>query len=598
MRHELGHDMVAKGEVAVSKVIERLKKLVGEENVDAVLEHYAAAYSKTGLNEAEIWEEIVCDSLGDMNIFAGDKVISEFMAPVLKDIKQGVSETKGEANKTRGAPEGKASREIPKRDKALYASGVYFLHKNFPPENERLSEAHRLATWWARGSEIEAGDQTLIFMNDVCYLVECFDDALNQYQVEDVVSKQDFDYYYEGIKKNGKVGQIKSILAATNGYDSDYKQYHTADKGKSGINRYEIEHRRESEDVVRLDSNKTAGREQSSSDGSRDSQSGSENKQKYSRELDSLGNELSNEQQDYFKDTKVRDENGDLLVVYHGSPRGRTTVFDRNKTSRINDMGQGHYFSSNAENASTYMGETKGRKLYEAYLNITAPFVVSDDVKISLEEAKSLLKLSENKYAANDVYYYLAREAKDGYVTTSQLANTNISQEMTDILIKSGKYDGIIDETVADKWGLEKGTKHYVALEANQIKSTTNKNPTKNADIRFSRELDLIDYINEQAGKESDDSLTKTQKVAQVRGELERMNVDKGSLMALTKVGDKLFDLYGGESSISEFRYGMLEATKLAQYKNKTYLNVKSTGIKSRAFAMLFYQKLNFFLAT
>ena len=53
-------------------------------------------------------------------------------------------------------------------------------------------------------------------MNDACYLVECFDDALNYYQVEDVVSKQDFDYYYEGIKKHGKVGQIKSIFIKIN----------------------------------------------------------------------------------------------------------------------------------------------------------------------------------------------------------------------------------------------------------------------------------------------------------------------------------------------------------------------------------------------
>ena len=86
----------------------------------------------------------------------------------------------------------------------------------------------------------------------------------------------------------------------------------------------------------------------------------------------------------------------------------------------------------------------------------------------------------------------------------------------------------------------------------------------ENKDIRYSRELDLIDYINEQAGKENDDSLTKTQKVAQVRGELERMNVGSGEIMQLQSVADKLFDVYGGESSISEFRYGMLEATKLA----------------------------------
>jgi hypothetical protein len=38
---------------------------------------------------------------------------------------------------------------------------------------------------------------------------------------------------------------------------------------------------------------------------------------KTSRELDSLGNELTKEQAEFFKDSKVRDENGNLLVVYH-----------------------------------------------------------------------------------------------------------------------------------------------------------------------------------------------------------------------------------------------------------------------------------------
>ena len=42
------------------------------------------------------------------------------------------------------------------------------------------------------------------------------------------------------------------------------------------------------------------------------------------------------------------------------------------------------------------------------------------------------------------------------------------------------------------------------------------------------------------------------------------MNVGSGEIMQLQSVADKLFDVYGGESSISEFRYGMLEATKLA----------------------------------
>ena len=82
-------------------------------------------------------------------------------------------------------------------------------------------------------------------------------------------------------------------------------------------------------------------------------------------------------------------------------------------------------------------------------------------------------------------------------------------------------------------------------------------------DIRYSRKPNLIDNINELAGEESDAELTKSQKVAKVRGDLERMNVGSGEIMQLQSVADKLFDVYGGESSISEFIYGMLEATKL-----------------------------------
>ena len=45
---------------------------------------------------------------------------------------------------------------------------------------------------------------------------------------------------------------------------------------------------------------------------------------------DSLGNELSAEQQAFFKDSKVRDEDGNLLVVYHGTDADFTVFEKRN----------------------------------------------------------------------------------------------------------------------------------------------------------------------------------------------------------------------------------------------------------------------------
>lgn len=110
MRHEVGHDMIAKGEVDVKAVRKRLIKKVGEENVDAVAKAYADAYEGTGYTAEEIWEECICDSLGDMNIFSKEEN-NALMKRILPEIKKAASESKA-PTKTRGSPEGKASRDI------------------------------------------------------------------------------------------------------------------------------------------------------------------------------------------------------------------------------------------------------------------------------------------------------------------------------------------------------------------------------------------------------------------------------------------------------------------------------------------------------
>ena len=57
--------------------------------------------------------------------------------------------------------------------------------------------------------------------------------------------------------------------------------------------------------------------------------SGLLNNKQYSLK-DNLGNELSKEQAEFFKDSKVRNENGNLLVVYHGSRSSLIVAFKAN----------------------------------------------------------------------------------------------------------------------------------------------------------------------------------------------------------------------------------------------------------------------------
>lgn len=66
-------------------------------------------------------------------------------------------------------------------------------------------------------------------------------------------------------------------------------------------------------------------------------------------ETDSNGVVLSREQAEFFRDSQVRDEQGRLLEVYHGTPKGGFTRFE--VTDDI-----GYFFTSSATLANTYSG--------------------------------------------------------------------------------------------------------------------------------------------------------------------------------------------------------------------------------------------------
>lgn len=128
-RHELGHDMIAKGEVDIKAVRERLEKTVGKENIDKLAEFYTEAYEGSGMSAEDIWEECICDSLGDMNIFAGNEVIGTFFDTMLPEIKKAASDTKS-PTQTRGSPEGKASRETGQYSEEDYKNYGWVRHNN------------------------------------------------------------------------------------------------------------------------------------------------------------------------------------------------------------------------------------------------------------------------------------------------------------------------------------------------------------------------------------------------------------------------------------------------------------------------------------
>ena len=101
-QHELGHDMIAVGEVDVDAVKDKLAEKYTPQQLDEIAEMYIAAYRDSDMTADEAWEEMICDSLGDMNIFAGAlSETAERYGGFLKDVKAQTEETRAEA---RGPP--------------------------------------------------------------------------------------------------------------------------------------------------------------------------------------------------------------------------------------------------------------------------------------------------------------------------------------------------------------------------------------------------------------------------------------------------------------------------------------------------------------
>ena len=65
---------------------------------------YAPLYEGSELSAEEIWEEIICDSLGDMNVFADTNAAEK--APVALLLETAKQETLAQHKEARGPPNG------------------------------------------------------------------------------------------------------------------------------------------------------------------------------------------------------------------------------------------------------------------------------------------------------------------------------------------------------------------------------------------------------------------------------------------------------------------------------------------------------------
>lgn len=194
---------------------------------------------------------------------------------------------------------------------------------------------------------------------------------------------------------------------------------------------------------------------------------------------DSKGKSLTKGQQEYFKDTKVRDENGNLLVMYQGSAED-FTVFDRKKSKYSNLYGRGFYFTRSEEHAKQY-GNAKAY-----YLNIKHP-VSTTETTITKEQLRKFLEaVAENEDYGFENYGYGATidsVLSSVYGKSDFLMLYDINQTAIGDLVEATELFNEINGTDFDGFILDTET---VTFNSEQAKLTSNEAPTNNPDIRFS----------------------------------------------------------------------------------------------------------------
>ena len=195
---------------------------------------------------------------------------------------------------------------------------------------------------------------------------------------------------------------------------------------------------------------------------------------------DNLGNTLTSEQADYFKDSVVRDEKGNLKVMYRGDS-SEFTVFDRKKSKSANLYGRGFYFTDSDSHAGQY-GKTRA-----FYLDIKAPLTPGQN-NITKSQMLSFLKAIENNGEDFDLYNYGQNATAESVLKSiwgkgdfEMLQDVNATA-IGDLVaaielfneINGTAYDGVILPT------------ETVTFNSEQAKLTSNKKPTSDPDIRFS----------------------------------------------------------------------------------------------------------------
>lgn len=242
----------------------------------------------------------------------------------------------------------------------------------------------------------------------------------------------------------------------------------------------------------------------------------------YMKSVDNQGNELTEEQEEYFRESSIRDESGNLMVLYHQTDAD-FTEFD------THHEGAGSYdyetpYGIYLKPTSNDIG-VSGKKQMALYARIKKPFRVENRLELVQKvsqadeayrelikkqkeidrEYNAMLESAEkesgnyltewmknnpnrdSRFIYGDPKYQELTEREETITEEWEERSNEVSEQakarLTQYLQENG-YDGLVLETDTGSFG--RTTKTIIALESNQVKNIENKNPTDNPNISMS----------------------------------------------------------------------------------------------------------------
>lgn len=223
-------------------------------------------------------------------------------------------------------------------------------------------------------------------------------------------------------------------------------------------------------------------------------------------EIDSRGKKLTEQQRQFFSDSKVVDSKGNLQVVYHGTNNEFYTFNKELVGKGIDQFGAGYYFTTDKGGAENY-----GSRVLDVYLNIKKPFTITMtdsgggldqfySCSLTKTQAYKILKMHPELYSTDNSPLgdwserFWTEGATESVIREVAAQMTQIGSFADNSMF--GYYPNEFHAAIKEVLGydgvkvdLRNGESFYVAWEQNQIKDTANARPTTSPDIRYALQL-------------------------------------------------------------------------------------------------------------